>query len=53
MVNEKLQCPCKTSINEKQLVKYDFGLLGIKIIYVCNDCLKKTPFSKFIIEIGD
>ncbi len=53
MVNEKLQCPCTVSIYEKQHVKYDFGLLGIKEIFVCKDCLNKIPFSKFIIEIKD
>ena len=50
-----LQCPCSTSINEKQLVKYNFGLLGIKEIFVCKNCLgdSDSSFSRFIIEIKE
>ena len=52
-VNEhvELQCPCNEPIEGKKLVKYNFHLLGIKKIYVCENCLKQEPFNKYIIEI--
>lgn len=55
MYKEKptIQCPCTISISEKKTVQYDFGLLGIKLILVCDNCLKKKPFSNCILEVRD
>lgn len=55
-VNEhgESQCQCNEPIEEKKLVKYNFGRLGIKKIYVCENCLQHKPFNRFIVEIvGD
>jgi len=52
MNSEALQCPCDIPLNEKSNTKYDFGLLGVKVIFVCKRCLQKFPYNKFIIEYG-
>jgi len=49
----KLQCPCEIELSEKKPVRYDFGLLGTKIILVCKNCLKKSPYAECIVKRGD
>ena len=49
------QCPCDLPINKKQLVKYDFGLVGNRTFFVCLKCRldKNSPYSKFIIKVQE
>lgn len=49
----ELQCPCEMALHEKKTVEYNFGLLGIKKIKVCSDCLKIPPYNQFIISVED
>lgn len=49
----ELQCPCDKSLDDKKIVEYDFGLLGNKVIKVCDSCLKVTPYNQFIANIED
>ena len=52
MNSDELQCTCNIPLNEKSNTKYDFGLLGVKVIFVCRNCLEKPPYNKYIIEYG-
>ncbi len=53
MSSDTLQCPCDIPLIEKNNIKYDFGLLGIKEILVCRNCQEKPPYNKYIIEYGN
>lgn len=47
------QCLCPKPLSEKNLVTYNFKIVGQIQIYVCDTCLEQEPFSKYILKVGD